>query len=49
MYRYFFLGRYDVIFVVGVLDEIIMLRGMRYYFIDIEMSVVRCYRKICEW
>lgn len=33
---------------VGALDETIMLRGMRYHPIDIEMSVVRCHRKICE-
>lgn len=45
----FFLGRHDAIFVVGALDETIMLRGMRYHPIDIEMSVVRCHRKICEW
>lgn len=49
MYRYLFLGRHDAIFVVGALDETIMLRGMRYHPIDIEMSVVRCHRKICEW
>lgn len=41
-------GRHDAIFVVGALDETIMLRGMRYHPIDIEMSVVRCHRKICE-
>lgn len=46
---YLFLGRHDAIFVVGALDETIMLRGMRYHPIDIEMSVVRCHRKICEW
>ncbi|ELT90261.1 hypothetical protein CAPTEDRAFT_205040 [Capitella teleta] len=40
--------RHDAIFVVGALDETVMLRGMRYHPIDIEMSVVRCHRKICE-
>ncbi|XP_029658229.1 disco-interacting protein 2 homolog C isoform X8 [Octopus sinensis] len=40
--------RHDAIFVVGSLDETIMLRGMRYHPIDIENSVLRCHRKICE-
>jgi len=40
--------RHDAIFVVGSLDETIMLRGMRYHPIDIENSVVRSHRKICE-
>lgn len=44
-----FSGRHDAIFVVGALDETVMLRGMRYHPIDIETSVVRCHRKICEW
>lgn len=26
-----------------------MLRGMRYHPMDIENSVIRCHRKICEW
>ena len=41
--------RHDAIFVVGSLEETIMLRGMRYHPIDIENSVLRCHRKICEW
>ena len=41
--------RHDAIFVVGGLDETIMLRGMRYHPIDIEMTVQRSHRKICEW
>ena len=41
--------RHDAIFVVGSLEETIVLRGMRYHPIDIENSVVRCHRKICEW
>ncbi len=40
--------RHDAIFVVGALDETIMLRGMRYHPIDIENSVMRSHRKICE-
>ncbi|KAH9498576.1 DIP2 disco-interacting protein 2 C [Bulinus truncatus] len=40
--------RHDAIFVVGALDETIMLRGMRYHPIDIEMTVQRSHRKICE-
>ena len=40
--------RHDAIFVVGSLDETIMLRGMRYHPIDIENSVIRSHRKICE-
>ena len=41
--------RHDAIFVVVSLEETIMLRGMRYHPIDIENSVLRCHRKICEW
>jgi acyl-CoA synthetase (AMP-forming)/AMP-acid ligase II len=40
--------RHDAVFVVGSLDETIMLRGMRYHPIDIETSVIRCHPKICE-
>ena len=43
-----FSERHDAIFVVGALDETIKLRGMRYHPMDIEMSVVRSHRKICE-
>jgi len=42
-------GRHDALFVVGSLDETVMLRGMRYHPIDIETSVLRSHRKICEW
>ncbi|XP_053386607.1 disco-interacting protein 2 homolog C-like isoform X2 [Mercenaria mercenaria] len=41
-------GRHDALFVVGSLDETVMLRGMRYHPIDIETSVLRSHRKICE-
>ncbi|XP_071112193.1 disco-interacting protein 2 homolog C-like isoform X5 [Haliotis cracherodii] len=40
--------RHDAIFVVGGLDETIVLRGMRYHPIDVETSVLRAHRKICE-
>jgi len=40
---------HDAIFVVGALDEMLMLRGMRYHPIDIENSIVRSHRNICEW
>ncbi|XP_008199244.1 disco-interacting protein 2 isoform X5 [Tribolium castaneum] len=39
---------HDAVFVVGALDETIMLRGMRYHPIDIENSVLRCHKKISE-
>ncbi|VVC43167.1 Hypothetical protein CINCED_3A020778 [Cinara cedri] len=39
---------HDAVFVVGALDETIILRGMRYHPIDIENSVMRCHRKIAE-
>ena len=41
--------QHDAVFVVGALDETIMLRGMRYHPIDIENSVLRCHKKIAEW
>ena len=41
--------RHDAVFVVGSLDEAIMLRGMRYHPTDIENTVIRCHQKICEW
>ncbi|KAI5735570.1 hypothetical protein M8J77_020137 [Diaphorina citri] len=39
---------HDAVFVVGALDETIMLRGMRYHPIDIENSVMRAHKKIAE-
>ncbi|XP_068751269.1 disco-interacting protein 2 homolog A-like isoform X2 [Montipora capricornis] len=41
-------ARHDALFVVGPLDETMMLRGMRYHPVDIENSVTRCHRSICE-
>ncbi|KAK9881592.1 hypothetical protein WA026_016462 [Henosepilachna vigintioctopunctata] len=40
--------QHDAVFVVGALDETIMLRGMRYHPIDIENSILRCHKKIAE-
>jgi len=40
---------HDAVFVVGAVDEMLMLRGMRYHPIDIENSIVRAHRNICEW
>lgn len=39
---------HDAVFVVGSLEETVMLRGMRYHPIDIENSVLRCHKKIAE-
>ncbi|CAL8101663.1 unnamed protein product [Orchesella dallaii] len=39
---------HDAVFVVGALDETIMLRGLRYHPIDIENSILRCHKKITE-
>ncbi|XP_077861630.1 disco-interacting protein 2 homolog C-like, partial [Saccoglossus kowalevskii] len=40
--------RHDALFIVGSLDETMMLRGMRYHPIDIENSVLRGHKSICE-
>ncbi|TGZ62805.1 hypothetical protein CRM22_007221 [Opisthorchis felineus] len=39
---------HDAIFVVGSLEEAIMLRGMRFHPVDIENTVMRAHKKICE-
>ena len=39
---------HDAVFVVGALDETLILRGMRYHPIDIEMSVMRAHKRIAE-
>jgi len=39
---------HDAVFVVGALDETLILRGMRYHPIDIENSVMRAHKKIAE-
>lgn len=43
------LDYHDAVFVVGSLDETLILRGMRYHPIDIENSVMRSHKKIAEW
>ncbi|XP_022703554.1 disco-interacting protein 2-like isoform X2 [Varroa jacobsoni] len=39
---------HDAVFVVGALEETIMLRGMRYHPCDIEATIQRCHKKIAE-
>jgi acyl-CoA synthetase (AMP-forming)/AMP-acid ligase II len=39
---------HDAIYIVGSLDETLMIRGMRYHPIDIETTVLRSHKKICE-
>ncbi|CAF0872512.1 unnamed protein product [Brachionus calyciflorus] len=39
---------HDAIYIVGSLDETMMIRGMRYHPIDIETTVLRSHKKICE-
>ena len=46
--RFFLTARHDALFVVGPLDETMILRGMRYHPVDIENTVTRCHRAICE-
>ena len=41
--------RHDALFVVGSLDETLMMRGMRYHPTDIENTVLRCHKNVCEW
>lgn len=38
----------DSVYIVGSLDETLMLRGLRYHPIDIENSVMRCNKKVAE-
>ena len=45
----FVLDYHDAVFVVGSLDETLILRGMRYHPIDIENSVMKAHKKIAEW
>ncbi|KAG9508602.1 Disco-interacting protein 2, partial [Fragariocoptes setiger] len=39
---------HDAVFIVGSLDETIILRGLRYHPCDIENSVMRCHKKVAE-
>jgi len=36
------------LFIVGALDQALLLRGLRYHPIDLEMSVTRGHKSICE-
>ena len=50
IWKYFsFLDYHDAVFVVGSLDETLILRGMRYHPIDVENSVMKSHKKIAEW
>lgn len=40
---------HDAVFVVGALDETLMLRGLRYHPFDIEATVLRAHKRIIEW
>ena len=40
---------HDAVFVVGALDEALLLRGMRYHPVDIEATVIRAHKMIIEW
>lgn len=46
---FFLIELHDAVFVTGALDETFLLRGMRYHPIDIETSVQRAHKKLCEW
>ena len=46
---YIFSDYHDAVFVVGSLDETLILRGMRYHPIDVENSVMKSHKKIAEW
>eukprot|EP00112_Aurelia_sp_Birch-Aquarium-sp1_P009300 Seg2051.8 transcript_id=Seg2051.8/GoldUCD/mRNA.D3Y31 product="Disco-interacting protein 2 C" protein_id=Seg2051.8/GoldUCD/D3Y31 len=39
---------HDALFIVGSLDEALLIKGLRYHPIDIEASVIRCHKGICE-
>uniref|UniRef100_A0A0N5ARI6 Disco-interacting protein 2-like protein C n=1 Tax=Syphacia muris TaxID=451379 RepID=A0A0N5ARI6_9BILA len=39
---------HDAVFVVGALDEALMLRGMRYHPVDIEATVIRAHKMVIE-
>ncbi|PIO67507.1 AMP-binding enzyme [Teladorsagia circumcincta] len=40
---------HDAVFVVGALEETLMLRGMRYHPVDIESTVSRCHKHLGDW
>eukprot|EP00794_Sanderia_malayensis_P017721 gene17721-19492_t len=39
---------HDALFIVGSLDEALLIKGLRYHPIDIETSVIRCHKGISE-
>jgi hypothetical protein len=45
----FFLENHDAVYIVGSLEETLLIRGMRYHPIDIENTVMRTHKRICEW
>lgn len=45
----FFVAPHDALFVVGSLDEAVLIKGLRYHPVDIETSVIRCHKGISEW
>lgn len=40
---------HDAVYIVGALEEALIIRGMRYHPIDIENTVIRTHKRICEW
>lgn len=40
---------HDAVFVVGALEETLLLRGMRYHPVDIESTVSRCHKYLGDW
>ncbi len=44
-----FLENHDAVYIVGSLEETLLIRGMRYHPIDIENTVMRTHKRICEW
>lgn len=45
----FHLENHDAVYIVGSLEETLLIRGMRYHPIDIENTVMRTHKRICEW
>lgn len=48
-YIVFPLENHDAVYIVGSLEETLLIRGMRYHPIDIENTVMRTHKRICEW
>ncbi len=44
-----FLENHDAVYIVGSLEETLLIRGMRYHPTDIENTVMRTHKRICEW